>query len=332
MTQRIANETELIQTYLVPLSVDAPGALGLCDDAAFFTPPEGCDIVVTTDPIVAGVHFLADERADDIAWKAIAVNVSDLAAKGALPLGYTLALAFPAPPEHAWMAQFAQGLAGAQKAFGCTLMGGDTDRTPGPLSVSVTIFGAVPSGAMVRRKGGSPGDAIFVTGTLGDAALGLALHREPGLLADVLTSGDAGFLCGRYLRPAPRVELAPLLHRYATAALDISDGLAKDLGRLAAGAGARAEVAFKALPLSPPAQLMIEADARWEQAVISGGDDYEILFSVPSDQMEELQAASATLPFNVSCIGRLREGAGVAVTNARGESMSLGPQGYDHFS
>ncbi|HMN38871.1 MAG TPA: thiamine-phosphate kinase [Hyphomicrobium sp.] len=332
MTQRITSETELIQTYLAPLSAAAPGALGLSDDAAYFTPPAGCDVVVTTDPIIAGVHFLAGGRADDIAWKALAVNVSDLAAKGATPLGYTMSLAFPEPPEHAWMAQFAQGLSGAQRAFGCALLGGDTDRTSGPLSIGVTLFGTVPSGAMVRRNGASVGDAVFVTGTLGDAALGLQLHLRPQLMDDVLTSGDKGFLCARYLRPAARVEIASLLRRHASGALDISDGLAKDLGRLAAGARARADVSFNHLPLSPPAQLAIAADPRWTQAVLAGGDDYEVLFSVPPEEKDALEADASSLPFNITHIGWLRQGSGVCVTTAAGNEMDLGAKGYDHFS
>lgn len=331
-TQPITSETELIQTYLAPLSTGAPGALGLRDDAAFFTPPPGKDIVVTTDPIVANVHFFPDQRADDIAWKALAVNVSDLAAKGATLLGYTLALSFPDAPTRAWMEQFSQGLASAQKAFGGTLLGGDTDRTPGPLSISITVFGTVPRGRMVRRNGASCGDVIFVTGTLGDAALGLSLQREPQAFANVLTSGDAGFLTGRYLRPAPRIGLAPLLLEFASGALDISDGLAKDLNRLAVGADLHARVAFDALPLSPPARTMIATAPHLVSAVISGGDDYEILFAVPSEREDDLKAASASLPFNVTRIGELNSGVGVSIIDAQGAEMPLGVGGYDHFA
>ncbi|MEZ5901109.1 MAG: thiamine-phosphate kinase [Hyphomicrobiaceae bacterium] len=332
MTQRVTSETELIQKYLAPLSAGAPGALGLSDDAAFFTPPEDCDVVVTTDPIVAGVHFFADGRADDIAWKALAVNVSDLAAKGAEPIGYTMALSFPEPPEHEWMAMFAQGLASAQKAFGLSLLGGDTDHTKGALSVAITVLGAVPRGRMVRRNGASAGDALFVTGTLGDAALGLALQRQTNLFDEALTSGDMGFLRARYLRPAPRLEIMSILRRYASAALDISDGFAKDLGKLAAGAGARAEVHFNALPLSPPARIMIQAHPAWSREILAGGDDYEILFAVPEAKLELLKDEIAQLPINVSQVGWLQQGTGVVVVDAAGGAMPLDRTGYDHFS
>ncbi|MEQ1717463.1 MAG: thiamine-phosphate kinase [Hyphomicrobium sp.] len=332
MSDKIANETELIQTYLAPLAAGERGALGLKDDAAYITPPPGTDLVITTDPIIAGVHFFSHERADDIAWKAIAVNISDLAAKGAAPLAYTMALAFHEVPGHAWMALFARGLADAQEQFGCTLVGGDTDRTSGPLSVSVTAFGAVPAGRMVLRNGARIGDHVFVTGTLGDAALGLALHRDPGLMGQSVTSGDKGFLVARYLRPAPRLALAPLLREFATGSLDISDGLAKDLARLAAGAGGRADVGFAGLPLSPSAQVMITADAAWASAVISGGDDYEVIFAVSPGRLTAARTAFEAMPFKVTEIGRIGVGRGVLIRDAAGRPMALGPLGYDHFS
>ena len=171
MTGKVANETELIQTYLAPLAAGFPGALGLADDCALIASDAAHDLVVTTDPIIAGVHFFASDRADDIAWKALAVNVSDLIAKGAAPLAYTMAIAFPQAPDRSWMAAFADGLKAAQLAFGCQLIGGDTDRTPGPLSISITVFGQVPCGQMIKRSSARQGDHVFVTGTLGDSAL-----------------------------------------------------------------------------------------------------------------------------------------------------------------
>lgn len=332
MPGSIANETELIQTYLAPLTAGAPGALGLRDDAAFFTPPPGTDVVVTTDPILAGVHFLAEERADDIAWKALAVNVSDLAAKGATPVAYTMALAFPQAPAHAWMEQFAAGLAAAQNAFGCTLIGGDTDRTSGPLSISITAFGVVPRGLMVQRNTASIGDDVFVTGTLGDAALGLVLHQRPALMAKALTSGDAGFLKARYLRPEPRLALAPVLLHFASAALDVSDGLVKDLGRLVAGAGGRIDVAFGALPLSKSAQAVMHSDPAWAWAVLSGGDDYEIACAVAPGRREEFVEACSHAGVQATAIGRIVPGNGVCVTAADGQPMDVTATGWDHFA
>lgn len=332
MSNKIANETELIQTYLAPLAAGAPGALGLRDDAAFITPPPGTDLVITTDPVIAGVHFFACQRADDIAWKALAVNVSDLAAKGAVPLAYTMALAFPEAPTHAWMELFARGLGEAQKQFGCTLVGGDTDRTSGPLSISITAFGIVPGGRMVRRHAASIGDHVFVTGTLGDAALGLVLYTNPELFGPALLSGDRGFLIARYLRPAPRLALAGALREFASAALDISDGLVKDLGRLVAGAGGGADIAFSRLPLSPSAEAMLNVAPGYAPAVLSGGDDYEILFSVPSGLVGLARQAFDALPLAVTEIGRITEGAGVVIRDGSGRPMQLAGTGYDHFS
>lgn len=328
----IASEAELIETYLAPLAAGMPGALGLKDDAAFLRPPPGTDLVVTTDPIIAGIHFFPDQRADDIAWKALAVNVSDLAAKGAAPLAYTMALAFPGPPQHAFMAEFARGLAEAQAQFGCSLIGGDTDQTTGPLSISITVFGVLPSGSMVQRTTAAIGDHIFVTGTLGDAALGLALHSDPALALENLTSGDRGFLTARYLRPAPRLELAPLLREHASAALDISDGFAKDLGRLIAGASGRADLRFADLPLSSSTQLMIEAEPARRADVITGGDDYEILLAIPPARVSAFREDLPMMPFNVTEIGTIQPGRGVTIRDGDGMPLPLAQTGWDHFT
>jgi thiamine-monophosphate kinase len=322
----IASEAELIDTYLAPLAAAMPGALGLKDDAAYLRAPAGTDLVITTDPIIAGIHFFPDQRADDIAWKALAVNVSDLAAKGAAPLAYTMALAFPGPPQHAFMAEFARGLADAQAQFGCGLIGGDTDQTTGPLSISITVFGVVPSGRMVQRTTAAIGDHIFVTGTLGDAALGLALQGDPSLALETLTSGDRGFLTARYLRPAP------LLREHASAALDISDGFAKDLGRLIAGAGGKADLAFAALPLSSSTQLMISAEPARRADVIAGGDDYEILLAVPPARVAAFREDLPKMPFNVTEVGTIQAGRGVTIRDRDGMPLPLVRTGWDHFA
>ena len=322
----IKSETELIQTYLAPLTADAPGAFALLDDAAMIAPPPGMDLVVTTDPIIAGVHFFASDRADDIAWKALAVNISDLAAKGAAPLAYTLALAFPEAPDRDWMAKFAGGLAEAQVAFGCTLIGGDTDRTSGPLSIGVTAIGAVPAGRMVKRGGAENGDRIFITGTLGDSALGLRLHQDASAFGPSLTDGDKAFLVGRYLRPSPRVALADVLVEFAHAALDVSDGLAKDLPRLAGDYGAI--VNASGLPLSPSAKLSLEHDARVADLIVGGGDDYEILAAVPAARAAAFAAAALAVGVQVTEIGVLG-GAKVEILGFDGGAMML--PGYDHF-
>lgn len=331
MPDRIHNETELIQTYLAPLAAGYPGALGLKDDAAILTLDQGFELVITTDPIIAGVHFFATDRADDIAWKALAANISDLAAKGAEPVAYTMALALPEPPETSWMAAFAHGLKEAQTVFGCHLIGGDTDRTPGPLSISITAFGKAPLGQTVKRGSAKVGDHLFVTGTLGDSALGLDIHRDANRYAAILPGGDKSFLVGRYLRPTPRLALGPLLRSFASAAMDVSDGLVKDLRRLASPAGARASIEFKRLPLSPPAAQLIAKDHNRMTAVIAGGDDYEILFTVPANRVSAFREAVQGVPVQISEIGVFEAGQGVAVLDDQGRTIETGRGGFDHF-
>src|SRR6185436_18937693 len=245
---------EAIIRVLAPLAQGFAGAFDLRDDCALITPAPGTELVLKVDPVAEGVHFLADDAPEDIAWKALAVNVSDLAAKAARPLGYLLALSFPAAPAADWLSRFAAGLAEAQARFGCHLIGGDTDRRPGPLTVTMTVIGEVEQGRMVRRGTARAGDAVLVSGTLGDAALGLALRKDPALAAAWgLTPAEAEHLRRRYARPEPRLALAGALRDHASAAMDISDGLAKDLARLCTTSGCAARVRFADLPLSAAA-------------------------------------------------------------------------------
>lgn len=330
VTDRIRDETELIQTYLAPLA--APGAFGLKDDAALIETEAGIDIVATNDPIISGVHFFGDDDPRDIAWKALAVNASDLAAKGAEPFAYTMALAFPDAPLKSWMTAFSEGLEAAQAAFGCRLIGGDTDHTPGPLSISITALGRVPRGAFVRRHGARVGDHVFVSGSIGDAALGLMVRRAPGAFGDRLTAGHRNFLVDRYLRPQPRLELVPLLRRYATASLDVSDGLLKDAARLVAGSGGGLTITAGDVPLSAAAGGVVANDADHWQTLVSGGDDYELLFAMPPANRAGFIKACATLPVKVTQIGVIRSGAGVAFETLGGDLIAPGRTGYDHFA
>ena len=331
MRGRITNETELIDTYLVPLAAGYPGAFGLKDDAALIESEPGFDLVVSTDPIIAGVHFFGDDDARDIAWKALAVNCSDLAAKGAEPIAYAMALAFPEAPKHAWMADFSAGLAAAQAAFGCHLIGGDTDHTPGPLSISITAFGRVPRGQMVRRGLASAGDHVFVSGTLGDAALGLKLRRSPDVFADSLPALHRQHLLDRYLRPQPRLALASTLRTYASAALDVSDGLIKDAGRLAASAGARLTIQSADVPLSQAARAALAGDDCLWQSIVAGGDDYEILCAVPAAHVSAFVEAARAAPSIVTRLGVLEVGSGVSLNGPAGTPLQFSQLGYDHF-
>ncbi len=331
----IISETELIQTFLAPLARSSAGAQNLSDDAACLTPPPGCDLVISTDPIIADVHFFSDDRPDDIAWKALAVNVSDLVAKGAMPLAYTMTLAFPRAPERHWMETFARGLEAAQRAFGCCLIGGDTDRTPGPLAIGITAIGAVPSGRMIRRHSARPGDHIFMTGTLGDSRLGLQLHRAAQTGANgagaqqPMTDGDIAFLRARYLRPEPRIALVAALRKYATAALDISDGLVKDATRLIGGGGLTMPVSR--VPLSPSATRAVQADATLMTSILTGGDDYEVLFAVAPTDVSMLSGEAALAGVKVTDLGVLSDTGGLQIFSNSGQPFRFDETGYDHF-
>jgi thiamine-monophosphate kinase len=328
----IGSEAELI-AMLAPLTEGAAGAFGLQDDCALLTPPEGCELVLKTDPVAQGVHFLADDAPDDIAWKALAVNVSDLAAKAARPLGYLMALAFPAAPRRAWVARFVGGLMAAQQRFGCALLGGDTDRRPGPLTVAITAIGSVPRGRMVRRTTARAGDRMFATGTLGDAALGLRLRRAPAL-ADGwgLNGPEADQLRARFARPEPRLALAPALREHASAAMDISDGLAKDAARMCAGSACAGRITLACLPLSPACAKALAAEPTLIESVVSGGDDYELLAAVPPDAASAFCAAAAAAGVAVTEIGDFVAGSGLRLAGADGRPLALARTGWDHLA
>ena len=326
------SEEQIIQGYFASLSRTNAGAFGLRDDCAIITPPRGCDLVVTTDPVRQGIHFFADDAPADIAWKALAMNVSDLAAKGADPLAYVMAVSFAQFPQDDWLAAFAEGLGAAQEAFAIDLIGGDTDRAPGPLSIAITAFGTVPRGAMVRRGCARPGDLIFVSGTLGNSALGLQLRRDPERARRwALTSSQAAELVARYLRPQPRLALAALLRAHAHAAMDISDGLAKDLGRMCTASGCGAEVQVHDIPLSAALQQILANDPAQRQAVVAGGDDYEILCAVPASDTAVFIEAARALDVPVTAIGRFSADLGVRLYESHGALLELTQTGWDHF-
>lgn len=331
MSGSITSEEELIRTYLAPLARANEGAFGLRDDCAIFSPTPGTDLVISTDAIAAGVHFFPDDRPEDIAWKALAVNLSDLAASAATPRVYQMALSFPDAPTHAFMERFASGLAEAQSAFNIVLSGGDTDRRPGPMTITITVIGDVPAGVRLTRDGARPGDALFVTGTVGDAACGLKLRRGDEAACDwPLASNERAELIARYLRPQPRLDIAPLLRRVATAAMDLSDGLAKDLGRLAAASSAGASIEYALLPISKAVSRLAGADTSIEQLVLSGGDDYELLFSASREREAEIRTLAATAGTNVTRIGWVSQSPGLILRTPDGD-RPLVPAGWEHF-
>jgi thiamine-monophosphate kinase len=331
-------EEPIIQEFLAPLASGYAGAFGLLDDCAAITPTPGHDLVVKTDPVAAGVHFLPDDPPADIAWKALAVNVSDLAAKAAVPRFYLMALSFPTAPTRGWMRAFAGGLAEAQAAFGMLLIGGDTDRRPGPATISITVFGEVPTGRMVRRGTARPGDLLYVTGSLGAAAIGLALQREPHLAQEWGIGTDAvARAIRRFRRPEPRLALRPALLEHARAAMDLSDGLAKDLGRMCRASGCGAQVRLERVPHEGAVAAAVARDpARWHD-VIASGDDYEILAAVPPEKANAFEdtarAAVSALPepFAVTCIGEMTASGEVDFRDAGGRPFPLARTGWDHF-
>lgn len=328
----ITGEDGLIQGYFAPLATGFAGAYGLEEDCAALTPEPGHDLVLKTDAIAEGVHFRPDDEPEDIAWKALAVNASDLAAKGARPVGYLLSLAFQSTPDRAWLERFSGGLREAQERFGVVLMGGDTDRRPNaPLSVTVMIIGDVPAGRMVRRGTAQAGDLVYVSGTLGDAAIGLQIHAGPAPLAARLTEADRAFLEQRYLRPEPRLGLRDALLGHAHAAMDISDGLVKDLGRLCRASKLAATVHADKLPVSEPARRAIAEQPQYGELPLTGGDDYEILAAVPLDEAEAFEAAARTAGIPVTPIGSMHQGSGARVLGADGNPVDVARAGYDHF-
>jgi len=328
----VSSEGDLIATYLAPLARRVPGALGLKDDCALLVAPPGTDLIVTTDAVASGVHFFPSDAPGDVAWKALAVNVSDLVAKGAVPFAYQMALSFPEAPQRDWMAAFAAGLDAAQTAFGLGLTGGDTDKRPGPLTITITAFGHVPKGRMVLRSGARPGDHLFVSGTLGDSALGLLLRQSPHLAHNwQLNAVEADHLAQRYLRPQPRLALAPALRDFATAAMDLSDGLMKDLGRLCETSSIGAIVQAAALPLSPAARAALHHDPALLTAIVAGGDDYEIICAVPESAAAGFRAATEAAGVPVASLGIFSQARDVMLVGPDGRAIELGNSGWDHF-
>jgi thiamine-monophosphate kinase len=323
-----SGEDSLIARYFKPLATD-PGAFNLADDAAVLK-PSGDDIVVTTDAIVEGVHFLADDPPDTVARKALRVNLSDLAAKGATPAGFVLTLALRAADD-AWLTLFARGLGSDVGLFGCPLLGGDTVSTPGPVMISITAFGRVPSGKMVHRSGAKPGDRVVVTGTIGDATLGLDILRG-GAAAALADAGAKAMLIGRYRVPQPRNALAKAVCDHAHAAMDVSDGLAGDLAKLCRVSGVSAAIDAPSIPLSATAAALLAGGTVGIETIVSGGDDYEILCAIPEDGFEVFAQAAVHAGVSVTSIGTFIAGSSVPrFLDAQGREIALPRLSYSHF-
>lgn len=299
--------------------------VGIGDDAALLAVPPGMQLVAALDTLVEGRHFLPGCRADSVGHRALAVNLSDLAAMGALPAWYLLALTLPRADE-AFIAPFARGMLELAARHGAAMVGGDT--TGGPLAVSVQVLGLVEPGQALLRSGGRPGDLLFVSGTPGDAAGGLQLEQEPAAAA-AMSVADAAWLRDRFLFPTPRVALGRALRGIATACIDVSDGLAADAGKLALASNCAVRIDLEHLPCSPALRaLRGEEGAR--RAALCGGDDYELCFTVPPGKLPQIAAVAANVKCPLTCIGSLVEGASIDVRH-RGIPVESDTRGYDHF-
>ena len=327
----LSGEDRMIQRYFGPIATQ-PGALGLSDDAAYLTPPDGHDLVLTADALVGGVHFFPDDPPDAIARKALRVNLSDLAAKGAAPAGFLLSLALPKKVGANWLKNFARGLKSDAAEFSCPLLGGDSVRTPGPVTIAVTAFGTLRRGSMVKRSGAQPGDTILVTGTIGDAALGLKLRHDPKAAKRWTLSAKAEkHLLGRYLIPQPRNALAEALRLHASAAMDVSDGLAGDLAKLCRVSGVSATIDVEKVPLSSAVRAARAADRGALETILTGGEDYEILCAVPPDRVEPFRVAAASAGVVVAAIGTIMAGKGAPVFRDHGRKLTFKESSFSHF-
>jgi len=324
-------EERLIARYFRPLATH-PGAFGLGDDAAVLTPPPGCDLVLTTDGVIAGVHFFPDDPPESVGRKALRMNLSDLAAKGAKPAGFLMSVAVPANVQEKWLAEFAAGLGEDAQRYQCPLLGGDTDRTPGPISVSIAAFGTLPHGKMVRRSTAEPGDCVVVTGTIGDAALGVLLRRDQNNIGERwrLSEPMRAHLVQRYLLPEPRNALAEVILHHASAAMDVSDGLAGDLAKLCRASAVAAEIDVARVPLSAAARAAIAADPALIDTILTGGDDYEIVLTLAPEKLVRFHAAADGVGVAVTEIGRITAGEGVRFVR-NGKALSFARPSFSHF-
>lgn len=327
MTER-PSEFDLIRTYFAPLSALEKGAFNLTDDAAIIEPAKGQSLVVTTDALVGGVHFLTDDQPEDIAAKLLRVSLSDLAAMGATPAYYNLAIAVPPDLTATWFKAFCQSLAADQKEFGITLIGGDTVSTEGPLTLSLTAMGYVETDKGLRRSGAKIGDDIWVSGSIGDGALGL--QAAMGTLSG-LDKQDEDYLLSRYRQPCPRTKLGPNLIEFAHAAIDISDGLIADLGHICETSHVGADIQINAIPLSEVAKKRVEQSPGLIDLVLGGGDDYELLFTTNVSFSAISPSIALSSDTILTKIGTITEGPSIRLFDFKGEEYALTKKGYSHF-
>jgi thiamine-monophosphate kinase len=325
---RRLGEFEAIAKFFAPLSAGAKGAFGLMDDVATISAVLGEELVAKVDAIVESVHFFRGDPAGEVAKKALRVNLSDLAAKGAKPRYYLLSLSLARWCGDDWLAKFAAGLREDQERYGMDLIGGDTTSAPGPVTISITALGTITAGKTIRRAGARPGDLVFVSGTVGDAGAGLAVLKGRG---KTLRDRDRALLIARYRLPNPRVALGPRLIRLASASLDISDGLIADLGHIAEVSNVRIVIEAGKVPLSSACTKLWGKGIGAVVRAATAGDDYEIAFTAPARVRPRIARAARAAGVVVSEIGRVEKGQGIVLVNDRGEVVPLEHSGYVHF-
>ena len=327
LSDKKTDEFSRIANVFAPLAKGYPGAFGLSDDAAVMQLSAGYELVVTTDTLIAGVHFLTDDEPGSIAAKLLRVNLSDLAAMGARPIGYTLNIALPSAIGDQWLEAFAAGLASDQTEFSVTLIGGDSVTTSGPIALTLTAFGDVVCGAALRRSGAKAEDIIYVSGTIGDGAIGLAVAAG-GL--ESLSARDRDYLRQRYMRPEPRVALGQKLCDVAHAAIDVSDGFVADLGHIAECSNVSIEVDAEKIPLSDAVRAALDQKVASIESVLTGGDDYELAVSVPGSAKNIMSSLSRSLDVQLTEVGRVCEGIGVRILDKNGANIAPVRKGYVH--
>jgi len=323
-------EFDLIRCLFAPLAAHRPEALGLLDDAAIIEPDSGQGIAITTDCLVAGVHFFASDPPDSIAARSLRVNLSDLAAMGAVPDSYTLAIAIPENCDNAWLRAFADQLRRDQEQYEIDLIGGDTVSTPGPLTITITALGRLPVGQGVRRSSAVVGDDIYVSGTIGDACLGLSALQKGG---DEFDQTTAEYLIDRFRFPSPRTQLGPQLLGKASAMADVSDGLIADLGHICSASGVGADIRLDQIPISDDARRVTGGKQESIMALLGGGDDYELVFTASRDIRSEVQAVGEKCQVAITRIGHICEAKSeqVSLLDEAGEILPISSTGgYEH--
>ena len=319
------DEFSLIARFFAPLS--GPGAFGLKDDAAAISPRSGFDLIVTTDQIAEGSDFFKHDPAGTIARKALRANLSDLAAKGAKPEFYLLNLSLPHGMTEAWLADFSAGLADDQKHYGISLLGGDTSASEGPLTIAITAFGFVPEGGMLKRSGARPGEAVYVTGTIGDSGGGLAIFQRE---KHTLNEEQRDHLITHYRVPEPPVTFGQLVRALASASADVSDGLIADLGHIAEASNVAMDIEAQAVPRSQALRAFWGDDEKAILRAVTAGDDYQIAFTADPAREKQIMAAASGADIRVTRIGTVKAGRGVALLY-QGRELAVPMPGYRHF-